>query len=198
MSEQPPVDAGGTQPSEAAPETTAPTQGVDYWKTEAHQAFAKRDEARAKYKELEAKYNQLSASKADASDAVTARLSELTAERDTLQTKLSEVKATHRESMILNKLTSGVPEASRQAIETIYRTHAPQLDDGEADLATVADRADAFLRQFAPTLFQNPVTPERGRLPNDGGSPEFNAERERQKQMAELRKINPAATGLSL
>lgn len=199
MTDSTPVDAGGEQPSEAAPETNnPPTQGADYWKTEAHRAFEKRDSRAAEAKEWKTKYEQLAASKAEASDTVSARLAELTAERDSLQNTLSETKAAHRESQILTRLTTGAPEASRQAVEALYRTHAPQLDDGEAEPASVAEKAEAFLKQFAPTLFQTTATPERGRLPNDGGKPEFNAEAERRKVSSELRKVNPAATGLSL
>lgn len=203
MTDLTPVDAGGNQPTEAAPETNNDSQGqtgqgADWWKSEAHRAFEKRDARAAEAKEWRAKYEQLAASKAEASDTVSARLAELTAERDNLQNKLSETHASHRESQILNKLTLGAPEASRQAVETLYRAHAPQLDDGEAEPASVAEKAETFLKQFAPTLFQTQVAPEKGRIPNDGGKPEFDAEAERRKVATELRKFNPAATGISL
>ena len=195
-----PVDAGGTQPSEAAPEANpqTKTEGPDYWKTEAHRAFEKRDEARAKYKELEAKYNTLSASKADASDAVTARLAELTAERDGLQTKLAETNAAHRESQILSKLAAGTPTESRGNLELLYRKFADQLDDGEAAPGEVAEKAEAFLKQLSPTLFQTTNAPERGRLAPNGGKPEFSAEAERKKISQGIRQLNPGATGVSL
>ena len=80
----------------------------------------------------------------------------------------------------------------------LYRKFADQLDDGEAAPGEVAEKAEAFLKQLSPTLFQTTNAPERGRLAPNGGKPEFSAEAERKKISQGIRQLNPGATGVSL
>ena len=196
MSEPTPVDSGGEQPpSDQTPDNNTNSE-VDRWKSEAHRAFEKRDEAKAKSKQLETELAAFKSLNADAGDDTQKTLIALQAERDELRGALSETKSKHREHLILSSLIATVPEDSREAVKLLYKAQSATLDDGEASPDEVTRKADAFLRQIAPQLFKPVAVPREGRLPNDGGAPVFDAEKARAEHANQLRSLG--ATGYSL
>ena len=195
MTDQTPVDAGALAPaSEPAP--TPNDKGAEYWKNEAHNAFEKRNAAKNRVKELEAQLDSLNQPKADADGDLSKQLAQLTLERDGFKSKLADQEKAHREGAILRKLTAGLPEDRHDAIASLYRSNAATLDDGTAEPAAVAEEAGKLLSKIAAPLFETKSPPKPGRLPNDGGAPEFNPEAERAKTREALRRLG--ATGVTL
>lgn len=194
------VDAASQEaPAQSQPEASpAKVDGVEFYKSEAHKAFEARDAAKSRAKELEAQLNELRASMADANDETGNQLKAVLAERDNLANQLSATKAAHRESQILNKLASGTPAEQRGNLELLYRKFADQLDDGEAEPAEVAEKAETFLKQLSPTLFSQPAPQSRGLIPGDGAQKGFDLDRGLEKNRENFKKQFRGTTGVSL
>lgn len=192
-----PVDAGSEAP---AKETTSPaTQDAAYWRNEMHNAVQARQSAKEELRAARAELAELKSSnqpKADAGPDLAAQIAELTANNEALAAKLETQAKDHRESSILSKLTAGLPDDRHEAIATLYRANAATLDDGTADIAAVAEKAGEHLKAKAAPLFTTQAAPTQGRLPNAGGSPEFNPDAERAKTRDAIRKMG--GTGVTL
>ena len=200
-----PADAGGApaSPPTLAPVTTpavapAPADpGSDYFKGQMKDAIASRDAAKTRARELEAELAELKKPKADAGGDPKAYLAAIEAERDGFKNELATAKEASRKDAILRHLMSGLPEDRRAAMAATYSTYAAQLDDGEAEPAEIAKQAEALLKQTSPFLFEPKAAPaERGRLPQDGGPADFNAEQAEAEFKAALQKTG--ATGHSI
>jgi hypothetical protein len=197
-----PVDAGSDTTATEKPEPA--TKDAHYWRNEMHNAVQSRQAAKEELRAAKAQLAELKAQlgdkpKADANGSaeLSAKIiAELTASNEALATKLETQTKTYREGAILSRLTAGIPDDRHEAIATLYRANAATLDDGTAEIAAVAEKAGELLKAKAAPLFTTIAEPTKGRLPNPGGSPEFNADAERAKTREALRKAG--GTGVTL